>query len=256
MVVTVEISGVLEEKLRRLVDLGVYSSVAEAVRDAVRNMLSSTDMREIALKIYTTKNASFQYATYFAEETFDSMIEYMLSKEVVPLIGVLDRKDVEILDKGVYLVDPLTIHILYKSELADIATKSRNGGIKMLTPEKSRSYIQIAEARRIWRGMDPVRIVATAPIPVPSEMPRSLITVIEEAIINYADATDTMIISDDARTRLIARERGVEAVSSLSILLTGMEEGIIDPVRASEVIYGLRMIPYLLPDHIVGELVK
>jgi Arc/MetJ-type ribon-helix-helix transcriptional regulator len=51
--VSVEISGLLERRLRRLVDLGLYSSVSEAVRDAIRMLFERLDLKSLALELYT-----------------------------------------------------------------------------------------------------------------------------------------------------------------------------------------------------------
>jgi metal-responsive CopG/Arc/MetJ family transcriptional regulator len=59
--VSVEISGLLERRLRRLVDLGLYSSVSEAVRDAVRALFERLDLRALALELYTVREASLGY---------------------------------------------------------------------------------------------------------------------------------------------------------------------------------------------------
>ncbi|MEM4476262.1 MAG: hypothetical protein QXG07_03135, partial [Desulfurococcaceae archaeon] len=83
--VDVEISGILEERLRRLVDLGIYSSLSEAVRDAVRRLLDQMDLKNLALKLYTLSEASFQYVVEFADSSFDDMTEYFITRGYTPL---------------------------------------------------------------------------------------------------------------------------------------------------------------------------
>ena len=77
--VDVEISGILEEKLRRLVELGLYSSISEAVRDAVRRLLQQLDMRSLALKIFLGYSVCW---------IFYGISFYFLLKSLGPTIGI------------------------------------------------------------------------------------------------------------------------------------------------------------------------
>ncbi|MEB3860876.1 MAG: hypothetical protein GSR84_01475 [Desulfurococcales archaeon] len=252
MVVTVEISGILEEKLRRLVELGVYSSVAEAVRDAVRNMIDKMDLVDIALQLYINKDASFQYISYFASKPYKVMIDIMLSQEILPLLGARTGEELRDPEPGTYVIDPFTAFVIYESDIHDILEeKTNSGGYRFLYPEAGKPQLEVYMARRLSRGRRATNIMHIAPIPVPTEPPRHLVTHIEEALVSYAEAAGAILLSDDIRTREYARKRGVEAYSTLSLLKDSIARGIVSFERAVEIIYSVKSIPLLVPDTII-----
>ncbi len=247
MVVNVEIGGILERRLRRLVELGVYSSVAEAVRDAVRVMLDSMDLKKYALELYVTREASLHYVSEFAGETFQGMIDYMMSRGVTPAIGAAAREDYRPLDDGEVVVDVFTIYTIYKTRLGDIVAKLvENEGLKLIVPKGVESHLHLLVAERVRRGLplpkEPERVEVEE-----VEEPSIPLTPIELGVIEYARSEKVAMLSDDFRTRKYARSRGVKAYSSLSLISTYIGGAGGDRRILPDVILSVRAIPLVVP---------
>jgi len=243
LVVSVEISGVLEERLRRLVDLGIYATVAEAVREAVREFLERLDLREIALSLYRSRGASFQYASEFAGETYELMIDYFLSRGVLPAIGALSREDVAVLEPGEYVLDGLTVYVAYKTGLVELMRRLGGLGYRFLAPRDLEGVVLVMEAKRLHRGLSRAGVVeyfAAKPLRDSGD----LISEQEAVSLGYAKSRGRILLSDDARTREYARGRGVRALSLASILATAWELG----GDVEEYVNYYRSAPALLPD--------
>jgi len=248
VVLSVEISGLLEERLRRLVDLGIYASVAEIVREAVRTFLKEMDLKKIALEMYLKRKASFQYVTEFAEETYDVMIDYMLSKGVMPLIGVFAREDAVPLYPGTYVLDSLTLYVVYKSNIVDLLNVLKEKGYKFVVLNDLNNTLEVLEARRILRGLSYSGAIETVSRKGSRER-RGLYSLNEIASIEYANEIKARLLSDDLRTRELAKGIGIEAFSSASILATLSDE--LDALKLSEYVYGYRSVPCALPQEIL-----
>jgi len=246
LVVTVELSGLLEERVRRLVDLGLYASVSEAIRDAVRRLLEDVNLRDIAVDLYIHKSATFQYSTYIAGDTFESMLDYMLSRGVVPYIGAYAEKDFGVLDKGVYLVDPLTLYVAYKADLVTVMGLLAEKGYRFLLPMEYSGLLDVEEAKRVIRGMKPPRPVELASIPLPKELPKHPITQVEEGLINYSIETGFTYMTDDKRTRDHASRRGAPTVASVALAGTAYNLGLISEEGLEDIVLSLQSVPYAL----------
>jgi hypothetical protein len=246
VVVTIELSGLLEERIRRLVDLGLYASVSEAVRDAVRKLLEDVNLRDIAVDLYLHKSATFQYATYIAGDTFESMLDYMISRGIVPYIGAYTEKDFGILDRGVYLVDPLTLYVAYKTDIVLIMGALAEKGYRFLLPVEYSGILDVEEAKRVIKGLKSGRPVETASIPLPKEPPRSPITQVEEGLINYSLETGFTYMTDDKRTRDHASRRGAPTIASVALVGTAYNLGLINEESLEDVVLSLQSVPYAL----------
>ena len=250
MVVTVELSGLLEERVRRLVDLGLYASVSEAVRDAIRRLLEEVNLRDIAVDLYLHRGATFQYAAYIAGDTFESMLDYMLSRGVVPYIGAYSERDFEFLDKGVYLIDPLTLYVAYKTDLVMVMDALTGKGYRFLLPSEHSGMLDVEEAKRVLRGAKTRRPIELASIPLPREPSRSPITQVEEGLINYSLETGFVYMTDDKRTRDHASSRGATTIASVSLLNTAYNLGLVDEAGLEDILLSLQSIPYALASEI------
>lgn len=247
MPVSVEITGLLERRLRRLVDLGLYSSVSEAVRDAIRLLLEKLDLKALALDLYTTREASLSYVVEFSGETYDSMIDYMLSRGIPPVIGSTSPDDVGVLE-GPVVVDPLTVYVMYKSYLVDLALKLNDGGLKFYTPLAMEPHIQVLEAIRARGGLSSRSFIDYVDVYVEEEelYTRTLIAPVERALVSYARSEGLTLLSDDVRVRAYASRLGVKALSSLSIVETYTARyG--KPHNVEEVVLSLKAIPVIIP---------
>ncbi|MCE4612748.1 MAG: type II toxin-antitoxin system ParD family antitoxin [Desulfurococcales archaeon] len=250
MVVTIELSGLLEERIRRLVDLGLYASVSEAVRDAIRRLLEDVNLRDIAVDLYLHRGATFQYATYIAGDTFESMLDYMISRGVVPYIGAYSEKDFSFLDKGVYLIDPLTLYVVYKTELVMIMDALTSKGYKFLLPSEHSGMLDVEEAKRVIKGMKTRRPIDLASIPLPKEPSRLPITQVEEGLVNYSLETGFVYMTDDKRTRDYASNKGATTIASVSLASTAYELGLIDEAGLEDIVLSLQSVPYALASEV------
>ena len=253
MVVSVEISGVLEHKLRRLVDLGIYASVSEAVRDAVRRMLSSMDLRRIALNFYVVKSSSLSYACEFAETTCPKFIDYLLINGVTPGLGW--QGDVPEADpsRG-YLFDSISIFIIFNTLLYNIFYRISGIFTELYIPESLVHYYRLMSATASRLGARKLPDFKTIKVRE-SKPPQSLlVTRHEYSIINYAKNTKMVVVSDDFYVQKIASQNNVEVVPSISFLLYTIKKKIINNIEYKEVLLSLRGLPYTYPSSIEVEL--
>jgi len=244
--VSVEISGLLERRLRRLVDLGLYSSVSEAVRDAVRMLFDRLDLRALALELYTSREASLGYVAEFSGDGFEPLIDYMLSRGVAPALGAFSEGDVGVLE-GSAVLDPVAVYVVYRSYLADLASRLAGSGLKFYAPSALEPQIQVFEAVRARRGMGFTRFLELVEIEVvEEEYGRVLVTPLERAVVEYAAREGLTLLSDDVRVRGFARRLGVRALSSLSILETYTAR-FGRPGNVGELLLTLKAIPVAIP---------
>ncbi|MCS7128948.1 MAG: hypothetical protein N3E36_02180 [Sulfolobales archaeon] len=255
--VDVEISGILEERLRRLVDLGIYSSLSEAVRDAVRRLLDQMDLRNLALKLYTLSEASFQYIVEFADSSFDDMAEYFITKGYMPLIGLEGPDDVQLLTPGKkYILDPLTIYIVFKSNLYKHLAKLAQRGYVFLVPDSAKNWSEVLISRRMLHLLESRNLVEffnSEVVNLGLNLAKAQLTKHEQYAIAYArDTHGATLITEDFRTRGYARSMGVNAVSSLSIIYTLRDSISVGELR--ELIYYLKSIPVIIPIELIKSI--
>lgn len=88
MPTTVEIKGDFETKIKRLIDAGLYGSITEAVRDALRHLLREYDEKEIAAALYKEGKVSLAKAASIAGVSLTKMKEILIGKGINPRLGV------------------------------------------------------------------------------------------------------------------------------------------------------------------------
>ncbi len=87
MTTTVEIKGILEERLELLVKSGLYSSKSEVVRDSIRHLLKGLDMKELAFKLYRDGQISTGLALEIAEMDLIKFLDQCKQRGFNPKIG-------------------------------------------------------------------------------------------------------------------------------------------------------------------------
>ncbi|MCE4601212.1 MAG: type II toxin-antitoxin system ParD family antitoxin [Desulfurococcales archaeon] len=245
MVVSVEISGVLEHKLRRLVDLGIYASVSEAVRDAVRRMLSSMDLRRIALNFYVTKGSSLAYACEFAETTCPKFIDYLLVNGVTPGLGWQgDVPDVD--SSGTYLIDSISIFVIFNTLLYNIFHGVGNV-IELYIPESLAHYYRLMSATASRVGAKKLPAFKLIKIKESKPPQNLLLTRHEYSIINHAKNTKMTVVSDDFYVQKVASQNNIKVIPSISFLLYARKQKIINDIEYRETLLSLRGLPYMYP---------
>lgn len=250
MVVSIELSGVLEKKLRKLVELGVYASVSEAVRDAVRRLLSDLDLRSLALELYTSREASILYVAELAGETMESMIDYMIYKGVAPALGAFGPDDYREPGGGEVVLDPSSVYVVYKSRMLDVL-RGLEGRITIYVPRAYERMIDLLAANRIRLGLQAHAGLETVNVRLEEAPPGVLVTDAEYSAIKWASSRGVALISDDYRVRLLARREGVDAYSSLSLATLAAREGVLDGGLVDELVLSLRSIPVAVPPEAV-----
>ncbi|MEM1873891.1 MAG: UPF0175 family protein [Acidilobaceae archaeon] len=247
MVVSVEISGVLERRLRKLVELGLYGSVSEVVRDALRRYFESLDLKRVALDLYLSREVSLGYAADVAGVSYDEFLDNLVYRGVQPLLGVLDSGEVAAVG-GELLLDPSSVYVIYKSRLVDLIASAGGHDVKMLAPRQLAPRIQALNALRVRVGLPAVLVSGYVDLEVDESEDFGAVTPLEKACIDYAARERLPLISDDLRVRAEARRRGARAHSSLSILETLIEKGSLSDARIlRETILSLKAVPVLVP---------
>ncbi len=88
MPTTVEIKGDFETKIKRLIDAGLYGSITEAVRDALRHLFREYDEKEIAAELYREGKVSIAKAANIAGVSLSRMKKILMEKGINPRLGV------------------------------------------------------------------------------------------------------------------------------------------------------------------------
>lgn len=95
MTTTVEIKGILEDRLELLVKSGLYASKSEAVRDSIRHLLNELDMKELAFKLYKDEQISTGLALEIAEMDLVSFLEECKQRGIETRIGIESIDDLK-----------------------------------------------------------------------------------------------------------------------------------------------------------------
>lgn len=247
MVVSVEIGGILERRLRKLVELGLYGSVSEVVRDALRRYFEILDLKKIALDLYLSKNVSLGYAAEIAGLSYDEFLDYLLYNGVQPLLGVLSASEVDVVE-GDLLLDPSSVYAIYKSRLAELLPKTKELEINLLIPKQLEARVQSLNAIRVRLGLPAIPVSSYVELEVDDREDSKSITPLEKACLDYAKKRGATLISDDIRVRHEAARNKVRASSSLSIIETLFRRNALDnKINIYEVILSLKAVPILVP---------
>jgi len=92
VVTTIEISGYIEDLLEALVRAGLYSSKTEAIREAVRRLVESYDLKDLSLRAFKNGGISFQLAVDISGISMDELIWFFLSHDTPPQLGATPTK--------------------------------------------------------------------------------------------------------------------------------------------------------------------
>ncbi|MEM1641015.1 MAG: UPF0175 family protein [Acidilobaceae archaeon] len=244
---SVEISGLLERRARKLVELGLYGSVSEVVRDALRRYFETLDLKRVALDLYLLKDVSLSYAAEIAGLSYDEFLDYLLYRGVQPLLGVLSSSEVDVVE-GELLLDPSSVHTIYKSRLAEVLPKTKDLEIDLLVPKQLEARVQALNALRVRLGLPAIPISSYVELDVDDQEEPKSITSLEKACVDYARKEGITLISDDIRVRSEATRNGTRTGSSLSILETLIRRNVFESeIEIAEVLYSLRAVPVLIP---------
>ncbi|MGC9210326.1 MAG: nuclease [Acidilobus sp.] len=258
MVTTIEISGYVEDMLEALVRAGIYSSKTEAIRDAVRRLVESFDMKEVSLKAYRGGTISFQMAVEISGVSIDELIMYFLSRDTAPGLGADAEEDVVsglngLREASIVVLDLSSLYAALELNLQGTLVKF---GKRFLMPTKVAERAQalilkFSKMRGIIVSMDGIEEVKVDKN-FAGFAHKNGITVQEAQAIYVAKKSKGVLLSDDKRTRQVARAHGVPAATTLSLLLLGKELGVIDEQNYRLLVGRLGAIPYQIPKQYLG----
>ncbi|MCE4625552.1 MAG: hypothetical protein F7C35_06790 [Desulfurococcales archaeon] len=254
MVVSVDITGILEERLRRLVDLGIYASISEAVRDALRRLMDELDLKRISLQMYTSKEVSLHYTCHFAGSPCRTIIDYMLKNGVMPLLGETSSEQEEVAHTR-FVLDPSAIFVSYNSLLVDVLSRLEREGFEFYTVPSLMKQVELLEAYAVYRRLTAsllnirslTRCVSTRSPHVSEVKKRLIISPHEEDTLEAALSCGIPIVSSDIRIRRVLKSIGIPVYSLLSIFREAIERGLVDESERVEIILSLRGVPIVLP---------
>ncbi len=250
MVVSIEISGPFEEKLRRLVELGIYASAAEAVRDALRKLLKELDMVKIGLMLYTDRGASIAYLAEFAEEPYGNVIEYMMVNEVPPRLGLEEGEAVDVPNEGDTLYfDRSALYVAYTS-LAGRALAGLQRDFLLAVPEPLTAYERVLYALSKKRGAGASLSFTRVKMRAVQPPQKVLLTQDEYMLIRHVARTGGVVVVDDAYTRNIARSEGARVTTTITLVRLLLEKGAITEEDYADIVFSLKSIPYMIPSEL------
>ena len=259
MPTTIEISGWLEEQLERLVEIGLYSTKSEAVRDAIRRFLESIDMSSIALKLYRNRNISLGLAAEIADKTYEEMLTYMVTKGVIPELGEPDinmlLKQYEILMSSQgsnlpFIVDYSALSLMYYTDLIDYLDKLHNSifyipsqliyslrllDIKRIVLYKAKSNTKIFNIKSLNKRINT------------SSVKRLGLTIYEYEALQLAKSLNLILLSEDMRIREKAKNDNIKAASTLALILYMRDAGILDKSIITNIIERAKSYPIIVP---------
>lgn len=252
---TVEVSGWIEERLEYLVRAGLYGSKAEAVRDAIRRILESLDMRDVAFKAYMERGVTFQLAAEIAGTGYGELLMFFLSRGVMPEIGVDDVEELttgaDALSGAPAILDAMSLQLMLGTGVVEFLGTEFLDSLPMYIPESLKSLaracvlkLAASRGRRVAPGI--FRVVRSAPN-VHGFARRGGMTVVEADAILNAAANGYTLVSEDMRTRRLARGMGVRAVPLSSLVYKAYREGRLTREAFLRVVERLTSVPVVLP---------
>ena len=254
MVTTIEIGGWIEDILEQLVRAGYYASKAEAVRDAIRRLIESMDLRMIALRAYRDGRSSFQHAVEISNVGYDELLAFFLKKGVVPELGTDSLEEATdgaraIMNSSGVVIDSSALHTLYYTGLI---TQIFRLGVDLYIPRSGNYEIRLTEMklavfRRVSTRIRGLNVLEPAPGAV-EYAKRNGLTLIEAEAVIHAARKGYVLVSDDARTRLAAKLAGALSAPVLSLVAYSMRGGAISEKVFLEVVDKMRSIPILVPE--------
>lgn len=244
MVVSVEISGVLEKKLRTLVDLGIYASVSEAVREAVRRMLSEMDLRHLALSLLVNKGCSLHYACEFSDSTCLEFINYLLLRNTMPPLG--DMGTPERPEPGEkILLDASSLFVAF-STLAYRAYEALGSTLQVLVPSVLENYYIILRALAVKSGLKSKKDFQILNIVEYKTPSKTLLTNTEYSILKRIEAdSEVVLVTDDFYIQKILKRKNIKYYSTAGVVTLARELGAINDLEYREINLSLRSLPYV-----------
>ncbi len=251
MPVSVDISGWLEEVLRHLVEAGIYPSIAEAVRDAVRRFIERLDLRDLALKVYLNGKSSLNYAAYIARESFENMITYILEKGYFPELGAENKDEVIqganlLKNNNRIILDVSSLYTVYTTGLVD----KLSNVLKVHIPSSLIYDLRRFELKRLIYGSRPFKSfisISGRTYLTSKRRGELLLTQSDIESISCAFENKLILVSDDIRVRRLCKSINIDSCSSVSLLYFIYDNKVIDVDEFEEFRLKFSSIPLIVP---------
>ncbi|MEB3772522.1 MAG: hypothetical protein GSR82_02445 [Desulfurococcales archaeon] len=230
MVVTVEITGMLEEILDALVASGLYNNKSEAVRDAIRRLGEKLDLTHLAFKVYSSnREMTFTRALNVSRLGFKETIVYFIRKGYAPELGVIDDEEVKSLPsfRGEFVLDYTSMEIFLETGFIEHIPRLA-GVINFIVPKSLEEQVKQLPLRY---GLAYKRLLRLPGFKVVSERistsMKGWLSESEAEALRIARNRGIPIISCDIRFRKRLRVDGIKSVPGLGLAYMGVRKGLV-----------------------------
>ncbi len=209
----IEVGEYFDEVMEALVEAGLYSSKAEVVRDALRRLTASIDMRVVGLRAYT-RGSTLWRALRISGVGFEEFISFMVSSGVAPEIGC--REPPPPPPESFYVLDPVGVEVLGRLGVLAVL------GGRITLPSELETSVRLVE---VVTG-EPVRVRFESVSSVRSLARKLGVSIEEAASVALASRHGVLVACDP---RLAARASVVRRVVCCYSLLRIIDESIWKP---------------------------
>ncbi|MCE4606004.1 MAG: hypothetical protein F7B59_01545 [Desulfurococcales archaeon] len=232
MVVTVEITGMLEEILEALVAAGLYNNKSEVVRDAIRRLGENMDLTGIAFKVYVNnKEVTFTRILNVSGLAFKETIIHFIRHGYAPELGALSEDEVTVIPafKGESVIDYSTLEVYLETGFIEHLPKL-SGTIKFVLPKSLEDRIRQLPLRY---GMTYKRLLKLPGFHIVKETvstsEKGWLSESEAEALKIAANRDIPVVSCDIRFRKALRLKGIQAIPGLSLAYMSVKRNLVPP---------------------------
>ena len=230
MVVTVEITGMLEEILEALVAAGLYNNKSEVVRDAIRRLGENMDLTNIAFKVYVNnKEITFTRILNVSRLGFKETIVYFIRHGYAPELGVLSEDEVmqiPTFDKEL-VIDYSALEIFLETGFIEHMPKLSDI-IKIIVPKSLEDRVRQLPLRY---GMTYKRLLKLPGFHMIKETISSSgkgwLSESEAEALKIAANRNIPVISCDIRFRKALKLKGIQAIPGLSLVYFSIKKNLV-----------------------------
>ncbi|MCE4614730.1 MAG: hypothetical protein F7B60_04290 [Desulfurococcales archaeon] len=230
MVVTVEITGMLEEILEALVAAGLYNNKSEVVRDAIRRLGENMDLTNIAFKVYmNNKEMTFTRALNVSHLGFKETIVYFIRQGYAPELGVLPEEEVTRLHilKEEVVIDYSVLEVFLETGFIEHLPKL-SSTIKFIVPKSLEDRVRQLPLRY---GMMYKRLLSLPGFHVIKESVstsgKGWLSESEAEALKIAVIYRIPVVSCDIRFRKALKLKGVDVIPGLTLAYLSIKKNIV-----------------------------
>ncbi len=258
MVTNIEISGYTEDILEALVKAGIYSNKTEAVREAIRRFIESFDMKEISFRAYKDEKITFQLALEISGLNIEELIWYLLKRGIAPELGLVDVDEAKeglrtIEEKNLFVFDLSSAFTILELNGIDVIKRLQK---RLIIGKETGKVIRslIMRYSKIRGSLVSLGDYELYQLKMPlGEFARKNGMSIQEAeALMIAKKEGGIYVSDDIRSRQIAKSKGVSSVPVISIFIYERQQNMLTDNEFNEIVMKMGMVPLLVPFEILS----